>query len=323
MTPKISVVVPVYGVEEYIERCARSLFEQTLTDIEYIFIDDCTEDNSITVLRQVLYQYKERISQTRIVKMPVNSGQAAVRKYGISLAYGEYIIHCDSDDWVEPNMYEKLYGVAKRDNSDIVICDYFKSKSEHENYWVHQKITNNKNELIRALLNENVHGSLWNKLIKLSLFKNIIYPKDNLREDLTIIFQITFFADKISYISEPYYHYFYNSESITNNSESINKSISKIEQSINNYMVMELFMKENEIYECFQKEVLNMKCRLKISALIYILSKGGYKKWNSVFPRITFIKVITSDLRILSKIEYIIAKLGLYTMYKGIKDFLR
>ena len=96
--PKVTVIIPVYGVEKYISRCARSLFEQTLDDIEYIFVDDCTKDNSIGVLQEVLEQYPQRREQTRIVKLLVNSGQAAARKYGMQLATGDYIIHCDGDD---------------------------------------------------------------------------------------------------------------------------------------------------------------------------------------------------------------------------------
>ena len=106
--PKISVIVPIYNVSAYIERCARSLWEQTLDDIEYIFINDCTPDNSMEILEKVLKDYPQRKSQTRIFKMPTNSRQAAVRRHGIKLAAGEYIIHCDADDWVDTNLYEKM-----------------------------------------------------------------------------------------------------------------------------------------------------------------------------------------------------------------------
>ena len=85
--PKVSVIIPVYGVEKYISRCARSLFEQTLDDIEYIFVDDCTKDNSIGVLQEVLEQYPQRREQTRIVKLLVNSGQAGRSKVWNATGY--------------------------------------------------------------------------------------------------------------------------------------------------------------------------------------------------------------------------------------------
>ena len=127
--PKVSIIVPVYGVEKYIERCARSLFEQTLDDIEYLFIDDCTPDKSIEILKNVLKDYPQRKDQVIIHRMEKNSGQAAVRKWGMIKATGDYTIHCDSDDWVDVTMYEKMYNKAIEEKSDLVICDFYRSNS--------------------------------------------------------------------------------------------------------------------------------------------------------------------------------------------------
>jgi glycosyltransferase involved in cell wall biosynthesis len=88
--PKVTVIIPIYGVEKYIERCATSLFKQTLDDIEYIFIDDCSPDNSVNILKQVLEKYPHRQKQTTIYSMPTNSGLAAVRRHGINSAGGVY-----------------------------------------------------------------------------------------------------------------------------------------------------------------------------------------------------------------------------------------
>ena len=121
--PKISVIVPVYNVEKYIERCARSLFEQTLEDIEYLFIDDCTQDRSIDILLQVLEEYPNRKQQVLIHHMARNSGQAIVRKWGMMNASGEYVIHCDSDDWVDNELYYLMYDKAISEQLDVVICD--------------------------------------------------------------------------------------------------------------------------------------------------------------------------------------------------------
>ena len=122
--PKVSIIVPVYGVEKYIERCARSLFEQTLDDIEYLFIDDCTPDKSVEILKRVLEEYPHRKSQVVIHRMEQNSGQAKVREWGMRNATGEYLIHCDSDDWVDMDMYRIMYEEAKRTDADIVMCGY-------------------------------------------------------------------------------------------------------------------------------------------------------------------------------------------------------
>ena len=158
--PKVSVIIPVYGVENYIERCARSLFEQTLDEIEYLFINDCTQDNSIDVLKKVLKEYPSRQSQVIIHHMDKNSGQAVVRQWGMTHARGEYIIHCDSDDWVSFEMYEKMLDFAKDKNYDIVYCDYYSSDGT------------NKNRVIQKTKSVLLQGPVWNKIVKRSIYTN-------------------------------------------------------------------------------------------------------------------------------------------------------
>ena len=104
---KISVCIPVYGVEKYIERCIRSLWEQTMQDgIEFIFVNDCTKDKSIEIIEQVLEEYPHRKKQTTIIHHPKNSGLVAARNTALAHAKGQYIIHCDSDDWCDLDLYE-------------------------------------------------------------------------------------------------------------------------------------------------------------------------------------------------------------------------
>ena len=124
--PKVSVIIPVYKTEAYIARCARSLFEQTMDDIEYIFVDDCSPDNSVEILKDVIEEYQPRFLEegktVRIVQMPTNGGLAAVRRHGIQLASGDFIIHCDSDDFVDNTLYKEMYEKALETSSDVVFC---------------------------------------------------------------------------------------------------------------------------------------------------------------------------------------------------------
>ena len=124
-TPKVSIVIPVYNVEKYIERCVRTLFAQTLDDLEYIFVDDCSPDNSIDVMLKVLEEYPVRKPQVKLIRHEINQGVSQSRQDGVEAATGEYIIHCDPDDWVELDMYEQLYTKAKETNADLVLCDYY------------------------------------------------------------------------------------------------------------------------------------------------------------------------------------------------------
>ena len=107
--PAVSVIVPVYNVEPYIARCVRSLFGQTLQDMEFIFVDDCTPDKSMEIMWQILKdEFPERLSQVKFYRMPQNSGVAKVRMKGIFMASGDYVIHCDSDDMVDPDAYRTI-----------------------------------------------------------------------------------------------------------------------------------------------------------------------------------------------------------------------
>ena len=109
----VSVIVPVYKVEAFIEHCIRSLMEQTLREVEFVIVDDCSPDNSLSIARRVIKDYPEREGQVRLIRHEANKGLPAARNSGLAVATGEYVFHCDSDDFVEPEMLERLYRTAK------------------------------------------------------------------------------------------------------------------------------------------------------------------------------------------------------------------
>ena len=123
--PLISVIVPIYNVERFIERCVKSLMEQTLQDVEYIFVDDAATDNSMKILAATLSIYSDH--NIRILVHQENKGLPAARNTGLAVATGEYVFHCDSDDYMEKDMLEVLYKKAKETDADIVWCDWFLS----------------------------------------------------------------------------------------------------------------------------------------------------------------------------------------------------
>ena len=168
---KVSVCIPVYGVEKYIERCARSLFEQTVPELEFVFVNDCTPDKSIEVLRQTLEDYPHRKSQVTIIDLPENRGLVNARN--VALEYlaahgsGEYIIHCDSDDYVEPDMYERMYERAVAHDADMVYCDYF---AEFQNSGKVLPLSGGTaetvDEMIKELFSRFAPMFLWNKMFR-------------------------------------------------------------------------------------------------------------------------------------------------------------
>ena len=211
--PKVSVIIPVYGVEKYIERCARSLFEQTLDDIEFLFIDDCTPDKSVEILLSVLEEYPRRKEQVIIHRMEKNSGQAKVREWGMKNATGEYVIHCDSDDWVDTDMYRALYDKAKIDDADVVVCDYFIAQ-KGENKCVKGFERTDKKGFVEDMLAQRVSWALWNKLVKRDAW-TIINPVGDMGEDMAITTQNILKSRKTIFERKPYYYYVINPSSIT------------------------------------------------------------------------------------------------------------
>lgn len=210
--PKVSIIIPVYKAEKYIERCVRTLFGQTLDELEYIFVDDCSPDRSIEVMERVLKEYPDRKPQVKVIRHDINRGVSQSRQDGVDAASGEYIIHCDPDDWVEPDMYEQLYTKAKETVADIVICD-FNDISNGKSNRINQKPQELTNisllKSISGISKKNIHGALWNKLIKSHLYRNLKFPKGiNFCEDVCVLFQLLQNDSlKIAYLNKSFYNY--------------------------------------------------------------------------------------------------------------------
>lgn len=219
-TYSLSIVVPVYKSERFIKRCVCSLFEQILQDIEFIFIDDYSLDRSIDILEGLLEKYPQRKLHVRILRNNENKGVAAVRNIGLREAKGMYIGWVDSDDWVESAMYSDLYKTAIENASDIVWCDYYNSYPDHEDRQF-QGCKSNNIDYIKALLLGKLHGGVCFTIIKKTLFtdNSIFFPDGkNVMEDKNVLIKLACFAQRISYMPIPYYHYIkYNDNSITSN----------------------------------------------------------------------------------------------------------
>lgn len=205
---KVSVIIPIYKVEKFIGRCVESLMKQTLDDVEYIFVDDATPDKSMEVLNEVLKKYPARAGRISVVKHDVNKGLPAARNTGLALAHGEYVFHCDSDDFVELAMLEKLYNAANDNDADIVWCDWFLSFEKNERY-MKQPEFSTAFEALKSMLGGGMKYNVWNKLVKRSLYTDneILFPAGHgMGEDMTIIMLFAH-ARKVKYVPQAFYHY--------------------------------------------------------------------------------------------------------------------
>lgn len=193
--PSLSVIVPVYNVAQYLEECLDSLFEQTLNNIEIIFIEDCSTDRSLEILERYIREHPVTNKTVRIIKHDENKGVAYSREEGVKSAKGEWIIHCDADDIPDRDMYETLYSKALEKEADMVVCSYkqfgvgIKEINRHQGSG---KIpTQEMLGRIAGSATPPLHGALWNKLIKRDLYSRVKFPENvSFCEDVAVLFQI-------------------------------------------------------------------------------------------------------------------------------------
>ncbi len=216
--PQISVIIPIHNVEQYIERCARSLFEQTLQDIEYIFVNDCTPDRSIQVLLRVMEDYPNRKPFVKIINNEMNQGVSCSRINGMKAATSKYIIHCDTDDWLDLELYEKMYLKAETENADITVCDFINEYSDGSSARTSCEITGTPKEMLANMHNRSFYCMLWRSLMKRELIERYdLYtiPHVDLWEDVYVTLRAYYYANMVVKVEDACYHYFVNNQSIT------------------------------------------------------------------------------------------------------------
>lgn len=301
--PKVSVIVPVYRVENYIERCARTLFCQTLDDIEYIFIDDCSPDRSMEILKNTLSDYPNRLSQVRFIRMEKNVGTAVVRKVGIEAATGEYYIHCDSDDWIENTMYEKLYCTAVSGQYDMVLSGFY--LTDGQEIMSKETYLSAKEELLsQEIVSDRIANYHWNKLIARKMREYIIeWPKDNKCEDGVIIPQVAINCRKIGIVHEALYYYF--NQRVDNMSSIF--SLDKAKQLINNIQQLESYICSQGFGKKYKSQLTFRKCK----CLSYYLNYLSYVDFLKLFPRVLSCYFFSPYLTVKKRLRIISKVLGI------------
>jgi len=258
--PKVSIIVPVYNVQDYLKRCLDSLVNQTLKDIEIIIINDASTDNSLKIMRE----YEDKYNSIKVIDSPTNLRQGGARNLGIEIAKGDYIGFVDSDDWVNVEMYEKLYSKAIDAYCDVVDSDYYVSDGKN----VLTAVSSNTADQLGELTSEKkkgliLHsGRMWTKIFKTSLFidNNIRFPEKLSYEDNPVVPLLLAHASKLEKVNEPLYYYFKNPESTTTTKNSLHH-FDRLETSI----ILVQGFKKDGLYEEFKDEV-----DFRFSELYYI-----------------------------------------------------
>ena len=220
MIPFVSIIVPVYKVENYIERCARSLLSQsmqTMQSLEYIFVDDCTPDRSMEVLQRVIADYKRDNLNVKIITHECNKGPGSARNTGLKHATGEYIFFCDSDDWLEPYAMEQLWSAAQLSSADLIWFDWYLSSGATERR-MKESEKQTPLECLKSILSGKLKFNLWNKIVKRSLYFDygVFFPETfSMAEDMIMI-KMYVYAKSVYHVGSPLYHYMQdNSSSLT------------------------------------------------------------------------------------------------------------
>lgn len=207
---KVSILVPIYGVEQYIERCAASLFEQTYPNIEYVFVNDCTKDKSMVMLDKVIDNYPQRKSQVKVINHEKNKGLGGARKTALLSSTGEFVLHVDSDDYLAYDAVEILLQKAQESHADIVDCAFSEVKN-NQNISI-KKPYHGKTELYNGLILSRlgvVTNQIWGRLIKRSLYTdNQITNEEgvDLGEDYSVLPKLLY-KGKRSYVDKVLYFY--------------------------------------------------------------------------------------------------------------------
>lgn len=245
--PLVSVIVPVYKAEAYLHKCVDSLLAQTMTDFEVLLIDDGSPDRS----GEICDEYAAKDSRIRVFHKE-NGGVASARQVGLENVRGEYTIHADPDDWVEPTMLEELYAKAKENDADMVICDYYVDYADSVNY-SKQQPTSLDYKSVQCEIFGRLHGAVWNKLIKTSVIKK---TKTNFSLELSFCEDLHFNAQilknniKISYLGKAFYHYV---QGLNNNSLVFSYNKSTFNRDIRMAQIFNELMKNTESYDlCVQ-----------------------------------------------------------------------
>lgn len=217
LIPEISIIVPVYNVDKYLNRCIESLVNQTFKNIEIILINDGSTDNS----KKICENWMDKDNRIKLINQE-NKGLADARNKGIKYARGKYIGFVDSDDWITNNMYENLYDIIKRFNADISCAKFEKVKSEDE---IIEKLDNsikiysNEDSLKKLCTFDNyketgIITQVWNKLYKSELFREIKFPSGKVYEDAYVTYKLLFNSKRVVEINQIYYYYYQRSGSI-------------------------------------------------------------------------------------------------------------
>lgn len=319
--PQVSILIPVYRVEHYIERCARSLFEQTYQDIEYVFVDDDSPDQSIAVLEKVMEDYPNRRKQVRIIHHERNKGLSAARNTALKASSGDYVMHVDSDDFIELDTIRLAVDLAEREQADMIVFDMNNVYSDGV-VSSSAKVSSEKMTYLRNVVCRDSPPCVWGGLYMRKLYMDhAIWAIEGLNygEDYVTKPRLIYYAHKIVHLPVSLYNYVqYNATSYTN---CVNhKSIQDVLRAVS---ILDNFFREVDLDDTFYKSLsVDLKIRNRVFLLEYCL-KEDRTYVNSLFPEVNHLNI---KMPLKHKIVWILSKHQLLTclnLYLYVSKYLK
>lgn len=220
--PKISIIVPVYKVEPYLRRCLESIVNQTYRNLEIIVVDDGSPDHCGAICDE----YAAKDERMKVIHQ-ANRGLSSARNTALTVMTGNYVGFTDSDDWIEPNMFEILLKEIERNKADIAVCGRYKEYPDHRETieWPGIRIMDKEEALGELLQNEKLQNLVWDKLYRRELFEDIWFPVGKTFEDIAVMYRLFLRSKKVVCVPEVMYHYFQRSDSIVGNISLCNRFV--------------------------------------------------------------------------------------------------
>lgn len=280
MSTRLSVIIPVYGVAKFAERCAHSLMSQTMKEgVEFIFVDDCTPDDSIAIIKRVVAEYPERKDQVTILHHSENKGLPAARNTGLAAARGEYIYHFDGDDFAEPELLERMLGVADATGTDYVWADWLLTY-EHTDRLMPQPEFTTPKDALKGILTGQMKYNVWNKIARRRLYtdNNISFPAGHgMGEDMTMI-RLLACATKVAHCNYAGYHYVRtNSGAMTSNMSE--RSYRDIRHNVDETIAFLRRKSSDDLPPLIGAFCLHTKFPLLITS-----DRDNYHRWSEMWP---------------------------------------
>lgn len=279
MAVKVSVIIPMYNVTSLIHRCIHSLCSQTYRHLELIFVNDCSKDDTLSVVESLLASENLDGIEYKLISHEENKGVAAARNTGLDVATGKYVYYVDADDYVESDAIESLVKEAENNDKDIVSCEWLLEFGMNARHMVQPEFSTGE-KLFRQMCYGKARWNLWLFLVKRSLYEDNhlrFVPGVNMGEDMMIMLKMSLLAGRASVIHRPLYHY------IQTNAAAISKDIRpSIPQIVANVENVETFVHERFCMD-HDEELAQLKLSLKLPLLISDQT-SSYNQWLSLWP---------------------------------------